>query len=175
MSFDVFEHLTAIRPAVFECARVLATGGQLVCHMPVQDVGGSLDGLQRRFIGDLWRERQESVGHFHDRMLRADQATSLFEEAGFRVKSHERFNVWIQPLHDHKWLTWLGKMRHAGRGTQERTGGAGTSSTSQPGASKFQRAYSRLVIPGVRLLALPDRLGQRLGIGGSASWVLEKR
>jgi ubiquinone/menaquinone biosynthesis C-methylase UbiE len=176
VSFDVFEHLSDIRAAVSECARVLAPGGRLLCHMPVQDVGASLDGLQRRFIGELWRSRQESVGHFHDRMLRADQASDLFEASGFRIHSHTRFNVWIQPLHDHKWLTWLGKLRHAGRGTQERNPESSAPTASgQPGASGFQRLYSRVVIPVVRVLAAPDRLGQKLGIGGSASWVLEKR
>jgi SAM-dependent methyltransferase len=172
VSFDVFEHLSDIKAAVFECARVLAPGGRLVCHMPVQDVGWSLDGLQQRFIGDLWRSRQESVGHFHDTMLTARLASSLFEEAGFSIKLHERFNVWIQPIHDHKWMVWLGKRKHGGKGTQDRK--AGASVAQAPGASRFQRFYASAVIPVAAMLATPDRIGQKLGVGGSACWVLEK-
>ena len=172
ISFDVFEHLSDIKAAVFECARVLAPGGRLVCHMPVQDVGWSLDGLQQRFIGDDWRSRQESVGHFHETMLTAKMATELFEEAGLRVKLHERFNVWVQPVHDHKWMVWLGKRKHGGKGAQERT--ASPSTSQGPEASRFQRFYARAVIPIAAVLATPDRIGQKLGVGGSACWVLEK-
>jgi ubiquinone/menaquinone biosynthesis C-methylase UbiE len=172
VSFDVFEHLSDIGAAVKECARVLAPGGQLLCHMPVQDVRWSLDGLQQRLIGDLWRSRQESVGHFHDTMLSAALATQLFETAGLTVRDHGRFNVWIQPIHDHKWMAWLGKRRHSGKSTQERS--LESSSPGKAPKPRFQRLYAQLALPIVTLLASPDRIGQKLGIGGSAWWVLEK-
>ncbi len=172
VSFDVFEHLSDIRAAAAECVRVLAPGGRLVCHMPVQDVRGSLDGLQQRFIGELWRSRQESVGHFHDTMLSASAATTLFQDTGLNVIEHGRFNVWIQPIHDHKWMVWLGKLRHGGKGAQERENRGG--SPTAPSKSGFQTVYAKYVLPAVALLALPDRIGQKLGIGGSAWWVLEK-
>lgn len=177
ISFDVFEHLSDIGAAVKECVRVLAPGGRLLCHMPVQDVGWSLDGIQQRFIGDLWRSRQESVGHFHDTMLSALGATQLFQSSGLVVRDHGRFNVWLQPLHDHKWMAWLGKRRHGGKSTQERGAESNTSVSGTPLKApnpRFQRLYAQFALPVVTLLASPDRIGQKLGMGGSAWWVLEK-
>jgi len=172
VSFDVFEHLSNIQAAAAECVRVLAPGGRLLCHMPVQDVGGSLDGLQKRFIGEDWRSRQESVGHFHDTMLSASAATTMFENIGLNVTEHGRFNVWIQPIHDHKWLVWLGKLRHGGKGAQERE--PSETSPTPPSKPRFQKIYAKYVLPAAALLAAPDRIGQKMGIGGSAWWVLEK-
>ena len=174
VSFDVFEHLSNMEAAARECFRVLRPRGTLLCHMPIQDVGGSLDGLQRRFDGDGWRQRQASVDHFHDRMPTAKQATQMFEHLGFEVEEHKRFNVWLQPFHDHKWLTWLGQRRHRGKTTHERTRSHKSSLPTGAGASTFQKAYSRVALPVVAALATPDRIGARLGIGGSASWTLRK-
>lgn len=174
VSFDVFEHLSDMKKAAEECFRILKPRGTLLCHMPIQDVGGSLDGFQRRFDGPGWRERQASVGHFHDRMPTGKEASAMFESIGFDLSEHRRFNVWIQPFHDHKWLTWLGQRRHRGKTTHERTGSHKAALPAGTGASKFQKAYSRVALPLVKVLASPDRIGARAGIGGSASWTLRK-
>ena len=174
VTFDVFEHLSDMPKAAKECFRVLKPRGTLLCHMPIQDVGGSLDGIQRRFDGEGWRARQASVGHYHDRMPTGKQASKMFGDIGFELADHQRFNVWIQPFHDHKWLTWLGQRRHRGKTTHERAVNHKAAPSSGTGASRFQKAYSRIALPLVRVLAAPDRLGARAGIGGSASWTLRK-
>ncbi|MDP2305514.1 MAG: methyltransferase domain-containing protein [Pseudomonadota bacterium] len=112
VAFDVFEHLTHLDRALTEAFRVLAPGGRLVVHMPVRDIDGSFDGFQRsRDPGD-YAARQASVGHFHERMPTRRQMRTRLEGAGFQVLDLRSFNVWIQPLHDHRMLPWLGRMKN---------------------------------------------------------------
>lgn len=169
LAFDVFEHLSQLPRALEECCRVLQPGGTLVCHMPVRDIEGSLDGLQRWRDAEDYAARQASVGHFHDRMPSRSTMRTWLEQAGFTVQDVLSFNVWLQPLHDHKLLPLLGKLRHRGD-----AGGGGTPGLPRVGASRFQRAYSATAIPILRALTVPDRIGSRLGIGGSCSFVARK-
>jgi ubiquinone/menaquinone biosynthesis C-methylase UbiE len=174
VSFDVFEHLSSVEAAISEVARVLRVGGLLVCHMPVADVDWSLDGFQRRFWGAKWKAGQASVGHFHEKMASRDELLQMFARANLEVVQSESFNVWVQPWHDHKVLPLLGRIRHGGRGVHERQ--ASPSSTTQvaAGGGGFQALYSTLVLPVFRLIALVDRIGVALGVGGSHSFIVRK-
>lgn len=177
VAFDVLEHVTHLDRALAGIFRVLRPGGTLVAHMPVQDIGGSLDGLQRWWDAADYAARQAGAGHFHERMPTRLQMRTLLESVGFHVEDVESFNVWLQPLHDHKWMALLGKVRHRGRA--ERTApdaapGDGAPAAPRVGASGFQKAYARLAVPLARVLTTPDRLGSLLGIGGSASFVARR-
>lgn len=171
VAFDVFEHLADLPRAVGEAFRVLRPGGRLACHLPVQDIHGSLDGLQQRHDPADYAARQASVGHYHERMPTRQKMRVLLEHHGFHVIDMMSFNVWIQPLHDHKLLPALGRLRH--RFTRRPPAGEAGGVTVH-GASGWQRAYARSVIPVVQALAAPDRLGALLGIGGSCSFLAER-
>ncbi len=176
VAFDVFEHIPHLERALKEVFRVLADGGLLVCHLPVQDIGGSLDGWSRwRDPGDF-AARQAGVGHFHERMPSRQRMRTLLEHSGFHVEDVKSFNVWVQPLHDYRVLPALGKLRRRlGRAAPApAASNAGRASPSAPSASGFQRAYAATVIPLARVLATPDRVGAALGMGGSASFVARR-
>jgi SAM-dependent methyltransferase len=180
VAFDVFEHLTLLERALAEAFRVLAPGGRLVVHMPVQDIGGSFDGFQRARDPADYAARQASVGHFHERMPTRIQMRTRLEGAGFQVVELQSFNVWIQPLHDHRLLPWLGRVKHR-RAAQDPSPGAGGGprnapqpSSSPPPTSRFTKMYARTVVPLAQALSTPDRLGSALGIGGSCSFVAVK-
>ncbi|MFQ5748663.1 MAG: class I SAM-dependent methyltransferase [Planctomycetota bacterium] len=172
VSFDVFEHLSDMGAAVRECFRVLKPGGSLVTHVPVRDVGASLDGLQRALAPKRWRRRQEAVGHFHERMLSRPEVAALLRETGFEQTRLQRFNVWVQPLHDHLLLPFLGRIRH--RLGAPHSAQAAPPAPGPPRASGFQKLYSRTVLPVARFFALPDLLGRALDIGGSICFVARK-
>ncbi len=176
VAFDVFEHLTHLDRALAEAWRVLAPGGRLVVHMPVQDIGGSFDGFQRARDPADYAARQASVGHFHERMPTRHQMRTRLEGVGFQVLDLQSFNVWIQPLHDHRLLPWLGRVKnsrapHGAGGTPPATP---PSASGPPPTSTFTKLYARTVVPLAQALAAPDRIGSLLGIGGSCSFVAEK-
>lgn len=175
VSFDVFEHLSNLDRALAECFRVLRPGGMLVAHMLVRDIAGSLDGLQRWLDPADFAARQATAGHFHERMPTRLEVRTLLEHAGFQVRDVRSFNVWLQPVHDHKLMPLLGRLRHGtgGRGGGRRKGDPPRRPDVLPraGASGFQKAYAASVVPLLRLLTAPDRIGSALGIGGSCSYV----
>ena len=174
VSFDVFEHLSSVEKAISEVSRVLRPGGLLVCHMPVADVDWSLDGFQRRFLGDKWRAGQASVGHYHERMSSREDLVGMFEGSGLRVIESESFNVWVQPWHDHKLLPMLGRLRHGGKGVHERQSSEKVDDEGKSSPKGFQAAYSSLALPLFRAVALVDKIGVALNIGGSHSFVVKK-
>ncbi len=179
IAFDVMEHLSRLEVALAHCFRVLAPGGRLLVHMPVQDIGGSFDGLQRWWAPADYAARQASVGHFHERMPTRLQMRTRLESVGFQVLDVQSFNVWLQPLHDHRFLPMLGRMKNRRR-TSAPEGASGTASegarpaSERTGASRFVRAYAKTVVPLARLLSVPDRVGSILGLGGSCSFVAKK-
>ena len=177
VAFDVFEHLSHLDAALRGVARVLSPGGMLVCHMPVRDIGGSLDGLSRRRDAAAFAARQATVGHFHERMPRRDQMRTKLEAAGLDVLDVISFNAWVQPIHDHRLLPVLGRWRHRGEPAAT-TGGArgGTDASALPrqSASGFQKFYATTVVPLARALSWPDQVAVALGIGGSCSFVARK-
>ncbi len=175
VSFDVFEHLSSVEAAIKEVSRVLRVGGNLVCHMPVADVDWSLDGFQRRFRGTKWRAAQVSVGHYHEKMASRTELLEMFEKAGLDVVESESFNVWVQPWHDHKLLPLLGRIRHRGQGVHERKATKSNEESVATGSSGFQKLYSKTALPIFRLLAMIDKIGVVLNIGGSHSFVVRKR
>lgn len=171
VAFDVFEHLGNLRAALEECVRVMQPGGTLVCHMPVADIGGSFDGFQRWMDAAGYAARQASVGHYHERMPSRTKMRTLLEQAGFQVLNTRNFNVWLQPLHDHRLMPALGRLRH------RRDKPASKSAARTPlktTASRFQRAYAASVLPLARALTAPDEFGALLGFGGSCSFVARK-
>lgn len=172
VAFDVYEHVGRLDRALVDAARVLRPGGTFVAHLPVKDIRGSFDGLQQWWDAADYAARQATVGHFHERMPTRLQMRTLLERAGFHVLDVLSFNVWLQPLHDHRVLPLLGKLRHL----RDKPAAASGAPAAPPkvGASGFQKAYARAVVPLARALSAPDRLGSLLGIGGSASFVARK-
>lgn len=171
VAFDVFEHLGNLRAALEDCVRVLGPSGVLVCHMPVADISGSFDGYQRWRDAADYAARQASVGHFHERMPSRLQMRTLLEQTGFHVLDTVNFNVWLQPLHDHRLMPWLGKLRH--RRDKPAKPGA-PRAPMRTTASGFQRAYAASVIPVMRALTSPDGVGALMGLGGSCSFLAQK-
>lgn len=169
VAFDVFEHLSQLDAALRSVCRVLAPGGMLACHMPVRDIGGSLDGLSRRRDPADFAARQATVGHFHERMPTRQQMRTRLEQAGLHVVDMISFNVWVQPIHDHRILPALGKLRHRGGNASAEGGGL-----PRQEASRFQKFYAATVVPLARALAIPDQVGVALGIGGSCSFLARK-
>ncbi len=172
LSFDVFEHVSDLRAAVDEAFRVLRPCGTLLAHLPVNDVSVSFDGLQRVFVEEAWRARQLQVGHDRDRMATWSEVRRVVEEAGFDLDWQMRFNVWVQPLHDHRLLAWLGRLRR--RAPVDDAAPASEPTSDSGSASGFQKAYSRFGMPVWRALSLPDRLGGALGVGGSVAFAARK-
>ena len=172
VAFDVFEHLGDLRAGVAEAFRVLRPGGRLVCHLPVQDIGGSLDGLSRARDPADFAARQASVGHFHEKMPTRDRMRVLLEHVGFHVHAVRSFNVWVQPLHDYRLLPALARLRRRfERGGKAPAGIGGPPAT---GPSRWQQSYARSVVPLFASLAQVDRLGAAMGIGGSCAFVAER-
>lgn len=178
VAFDVFEHVGRLDRALAEVYRVLAPGGMLVCHLPVGDIEGSFDGFQR------WRDpadfaaRQATVGHYHERIPSRQHMRVLLEAVGFHVEDVVSFNVWLQPLHDHRLLPALARVRHRLQRAPKRAAGvpraAAPAEPALAQASPWQRWYSRTVVPVAQALTAADRLGSLLGVGGSASFVARK-
>ena len=172
-SFDVFEHLSDAGAAITEVARVLRPGGLFICHMPVRDIEGSMDGLQRRFRGDKWRAAQANVGHFHDQMASSGELVGMFEGEGMEIVLNEPYNVWLQPLHDYKLLSRLGKLRHGGKSVHAREETpTSDAAPAEGGGGGIQALYSKYVIPVAAVLTMPDRIGVALGVGGSRTFVV---
>jgi SAM-dependent methyltransferase len=177
VAFDVFEHVGELEAAVAEAFRVLRPGGHLVCHLPVNDIRGSLDGASR------WRDpadfaaRQATVGHFHERMPTRDRMRILLEHVGFHVRDVVSFNVWVQPLHDYRVLPALARLRRRFERAPKPSGSPAPPASAPAGgprASAWQRAYARTVIPAAAALARVDRIGAALGVGGSCAFVAER-
>ncbi len=178
VAFDVLEHVTRLDAAVRECARVLRPGGTLVCHLPVQDIGGSFDGFQRWWDAADYAARQASAGHFNERLPTRLQMRTQLEQAGFDVVAVNSFNVWLQPLHDHRLMPVLGRLRRTLSRAPKGSAAPPTSPsapTPPSGPSSFQRAYARFAVPFARAITAPDTIGSLLGVGGSASYVARKR
>lgn len=177
VSLDVFEHVSQLDLALTEALRVLRPKGRLLVHMPVRDIEGSWDGWQRWRDPADYASRQASVGHFHERLPTRKQMRTRLESVGFHVLDMRSFNVWVQPLHDHRFVPMLGKLKNLRR---RRAGGAAappaTPPSSRPGpaTSGFTRAYARTIVPVAAALSTVDRLGSTLGIGGSCFFVAEK-
>jgi len=173
VAFDVFEHVTDLNLTLREAARVLRPGGRLVCHLPVADLRGSFDGYQR------WRDpadfaaRQASVGHYHERLPTRMQMRTRLEASGFDVLDSTSFNVWVQPLHDHRLMPWLGKLRHR-NDARDAAGTPTTRELPRAEASRFQKLYAKVAIPVAAAVAQVDTIGAHLGIGGSCSFVARK-
>jgi SAM-dependent methyltransferase len=174
VAFDVLEHVSRLDRALAECARVLRPGGTLVCHLPVRDIEGSFDGIQRWWDAADYAARQASAGHFHERLPTRLQMRTRLEHVGLQVRDVQSFNVWLQPLHDHRLMPLLGRVRHALRPARTGTGNAAAATAPRVGASGFQKAYARVAVPLARALSAPDRVGSLLGIGGSCSFVARK-
>jgi SAM-dependent methyltransferase len=173
VAFDVLEHVSELEATVAGLARVLKPGGTLVAHMPVRDIGGSFDGLQHWWDPADYAARQASAGHYHERMPTRMQMRTLLESSGFQVLDMESFNVWLQPLHDHRLMPLLGRVRRLGRAApSESTPGEPT--PPRTSASGFQKAYARVAVPIARALTMPDKVGSVLGIGGSCSYVARR-
>ena len=104
----------------------------------------------------------------------------MLEHAGFQVLDIRPFNIWVQPIHDHRILPALGRARHAWarrfgkRDAPERGGPSGAEAAPRVGASGFQRAYAASVVPVFTALAAVDRVGEILGVGGSTSLIAER-
>lgn len=174
VSFDVFEHLSDLDRGLSEAFRVLAPGGHLLVHMPVQDIGGSFDGYQRWKDPADYAARQASVGHYHERMPTRSQMRTRLESTGFHVLDLVSFNVWVQPLHDHRFVPLLGKLKNMRRKRPAAETGNGGAPRGAQSTSGFTRVYARTVVPVARVLSAVDRVGSALGIGGSASFVAVK-
>jgi ubiquinone/menaquinone biosynthesis C-methylase UbiE len=85
-------------------------------------------------------------------------------------------NVWVQPLHDHRLVPLLGRLKN-GRRRRASSDAPSTGARSTPpasGTSGFTRAYARYVVPVAGALASIDRVGSALGIGGSCFFVAQK-
>lgn len=172
VAFDVLEHVSDLERAVSGLFRVLRPGGRLVAHMPVRDIAKSFDGFQRWRDPADYAARQATAGHFHERLPTRLQMRTLLEHQGFHVDDMESFNVWLQPLHDHRWMPLLGKVRHVRRKAPAPAGMAEDAPRHE--ASGFQKAYARLALPVARALSVPDKLGSLLGIGGSCFFVARR-
>lgn len=172
VAFDVLEHVTRLDVAIADLFRVLRPGGTLVAHMPVQDVEGSFDGIQKWWDAAGYAARQASAGHYHERMPTRLRMRTMLESVGFQVLDMRSFNVWLQPLHDHRLLPLLGRVRRMGKAAPSESAPA-----TQPvatGASGFQKAYAAAVVPFVRAATAVDSVGSLLGIGGSCSYVARR-
>jgi ubiquinone/menaquinone biosynthesis C-methylase UbiE len=172
VAFDVLEHVTHLDLAVAGLFRVLRPGGTLVAHLPVRDIEKSFDGLQRWRDPADYAARQATAGHFHERLPTRAQMRTLLEHKGFQVVATESFNVWIQPLHDHRLMPMLGKLRHLRRKAPAPAGMAEDAPKHE--ASAFQKAYATVALPLARALAVPDKVGSLLGIGGSCFFVAKR-
>jgi SAM-dependent methyltransferase len=172
VAFDVLEHVADMSAALRACARVLVPGGVLVAHLPVADVSGSWDGVQRGWDEAGWRARQAAVGHDRDHIPTRATLRSRLTGAGFATEREIPFSVWVQPVHDYRAMAALGTLRRALRGGAAPAVVA--SDGTAAGARATRDAYARWVLPVVAAVATVDRIGSRLGIGGSHAFVARR-
>ncbi len=176
VAFDVLEHVADMAAALRACARVLVPGGVLVAHLPVADVSGSWDGVQRAWDEAGWRARQAAVGHDRDLIPTRATLRARLNDAGFVPERDVPFSVWVQPVHDYRGMAALGALRRVLRpGTSPgRAPAVAAPGGTDAGARATRDAYARWVLPVVAAVATVDRIGSRLGIGGSHAFVARR-
>lgn len=153
--FDVLEHLEKSEKVVREVFRVLKPGGRSLFHIPVSDIGGSMDWIYKAVRYEKWKKGMEGAGHDYKIILSKRGYEDLFLEAGFRLRVSRRFNSMFQNIFDyhlvHRILNrvfYLWKIPFS--------------------------YYHQIAAPIIEMACFPDRILQAADIGASVYIVAEK-
>ena len=153
--FDVLEHIEKTQAMIKDLKRILRPHGQALFHLPIKDFKFSMDWLSKTKNPKLWKKSMKQAGHDYNVIKTVEDYEKLFRSEGFKIVHTSRYNSFLQNIFDyhitHRILNRLFYQWNF----------------------PFQM-YHQIVAPVIEGSLSFDRLLQKMGIGASAYFILEK-
>lgn len=174
----LLEHLSDIEKGISEIYRILKSGGKAIIQLPVRDYKYTLLWVLNKIMPQKLEKRLGRIGHDYHRLLTSQELLGLLQAKGFMIRKSERVGSFVQPLHDWFVIPFLyqkifKQIKNIARniswkkhyGSDDSRVKTDIFSRYKYGeSSPFRKAYSKLILPAVKILVSLEKLiGLRSG------------